>query len=70
MGGSASALAVLIADHYEMKTELVRDPNVSRNMHGYYAFAWWRREHAIDPKTAAHIIETGFLTSPSDRRIT
>ncbi len=69
MNGSAGELAAFIAKHYEEETALTHDPNVSRNMHGYYAFAWWRREHAIHPKTAALIIETGFLTSPSDRQI-
>ena len=38
-------------------------------MRGYYAFAWWRYEHAVHPMTASLILETGFLTNPSDRKI-
>jgi N-acetylmuramoyl-L-alanine amidase len=38
-------------------------------MRGYYAFAWWRYDHAVHPMTTAAILETGFLTSPSDQRL-
>lgn len=67
--GNATALVTFIENAYEEATGLVRDPNVTRNMTGYYAFAWWRYEHAVHPMTAAAILETGFLTNPSDRRI-
>ena len=42
---------------------------VSYNMRGYYGFSWTRFEHAIAPTTPAAIIETGFLTSATDRGI-
>ncbi|MEX0649809.1 MAG: N-acetylmuramoyl-L-alanine amidase [Candidatus Andersenbacteria bacterium] len=54
---------------YEQATGLNRDPSISRRMSGYYAFNWRRYEHAIHPMTPAVIIETGFLTSPQDRKI-
>lgn len=53
---------------YESATGLDRDPNISRNMRGYYAFSFWRYEHAVHPMTTSAILETGFLTNASDRR--
>jgi N-acetylmuramoyl-L-alanine amidase len=38
-------------------------------MRGYYAFAWWRYDHAVHPMTPAVILETGFLTTAADRKI-
>lgn len=67
--GGAGKLVEAIESSYEEATGLVRDPNVTRNMRGYYAFAWWRYDHAIHPKAASTILETGFLTSPADRRL-
>lgn len=67
--GNAAALVRLLETSYGQTTGLTLDPNVSRNMRGYYAFAWWRYDHAVHPKTASVIVETGFLTSWSDRRI-
>jgi hypothetical protein len=67
--GNASRLVELIEDSYAEATGLDLDPNVTRNMRGYYAFAWWRYKHAIHPMTTAAILETGFLTSPNDRKI-
>jgi len=68
-GGQAKRLAAAIEEAYGPATGLVQDPNISRNMRGYYAFAWWRYEHAVHPMTAAAILETGFLASPADRRV-
>lgn len=67
--GKTDELLSVIEDAYEDATGLVRDPNVTRNMRGYYAFSWRRYEHTTHPMTPAVILETGFLTSPSDRRI-
>lgn len=69
MSGKAPELLTFIEKSYGAATNLEKDPNVSRNMRGYYAFAWWRRDHAVHPKAASVIIETGFLTSPRDRRV-
>lgn len=67
--GKAPKLLSLVEEDYQNATEFEKDPNVTRNMSGYYAFAWWRYEHAVHPKTASIILETGFLTSASDRKI-
>lgn len=67
--GGANELLSLVEEEYEKVTGMKKDPNVTRNMRGYYAFAWWRYEHAVHPKTSSIILETGFLTSSSDRRI-
>ena len=42
---------------------------VTYNMRGYYAFSWYRFEHAVRPSTPAAIIETGYLTAAADRRV-
>jgi N-acetylmuramoyl-L-alanine amidase len=39
------------------------------NMRGYYAFSWTRFEHAVAATTPSAIIETGFLTSATDRKL-
>lgn len=67
--GKAYKLLSFIEETYQTATGLLHDPNVTRNMRGYYAFAWWRYEHAVHPMAASVIVETGFLTSPADRRL-
>ncbi len=69
MTGKAEKLLELVEDNYQKATNLSKDPNVTRNMRGYYAFRWWRYEHTIHPMTTAIILEIGFLTNPSDRRL-
>lgn len=69
MTGTADDLLVLIEEKYGAATGFEKDPNVTRNMRGYYAFGWWRYDHAVHPMTTSIILETGFLTSPDDRRI-
>jgi len=65
----SSQLAQLIEEHYEGATKMKIDPNVTRNMRGYYAFNWRKYRHSIHPMSTAVIIETGFLTNANDRRI-
>lgn len=65
----AELLASYIEEEYGKAVDLPLDPNVSRNMRGYYAFNWRRYEHSMHPMTVGAIVETGFLTSPSDREI-
>jgi hypothetical protein len=48
---------------------MIIDPNITRNMRGYYAFNSRRYEHSIHPMTPGAIVETGFITNASDRRI-
>lgn len=65
----AKKLSDLIEQSYGQATKLDLDPNISRNMRGYYAFSWWRYEHALHPMTVPVILETGFLTNYSDRQL-
>lgn len=67
--GKSTELISLIEPLYKELTKLNKDPNISRNMRGYYAFSWWRYKHAIHPKTVAIIAETGFVSSPQDRSV-
>lgn len=67
--GNAEQLLTSIESSYAKVTGLEKDPNVTRNMRGYYAFSWWRYDHAVHPMTTSMILETGFLSSPSDRQI-
>jgi len=67
--GVARDFVEVLAESYGASTGLRRSLNVTRQMENYYAFNSRRYTHAIDPRTVAVIIETGFLTSPSDRRI-
>jgi N-acetylmuramoyl-L-alanine amidase len=65
----AQELASLLEEEYGKLVALPLDPNITRNMRGYYAFNWRRYVHAMHPMTVGTIIETGFLTSPRDRAI-
>jgi hypothetical protein len=38
-------------------------------MSNYYAFNFSRYQHALHPMTIGVILETGFLTSATDRRV-
>jgi hypothetical protein len=69
VSGRAFELAALLETEYAEATNLQLDPNVTRNMRGYYAFNWRRYEHSLHPMTPAVILETGFLTSPHDRQV-
>lgn len=66
---SADELSAAVDASYSATTGLAFDPNITRNMRGYYAFSFWRFEHAVHPLTTSIIVETGFLTSPADRRL-
>ena len=67
--GRASGFVELLRRSYGEETELPRLPTVTRRMQNYYAFNFRRYEHALHPMTIGVIIETGFLTSPGDRRV-
>lgn len=66
---ASDELEVVLYRTYGGTTKLPIDPNVTRRMRGYYAFNWYRYEHAIHPMTPSVILETGFITSPNDRAI-
>lgn len=66
---NAAQLVSYIESSYKAETDMYMDPNISRNMRGYYAFAWWRYEHSVHPMTTSAIFEAGFLTNASDRKL-
>jgi N-acetylmuramoyl-L-alanine amidase len=65
----ADQLVQQLESTYQEKTNLKIDPNITRNMRGYYAFSWWRYNHAIHPMSTAAIVEMGFLTNRSNRQM-
>ena len=67
--GRASQFAELLKKSYGEATSIRRLPTVTRRMRNYYAFNFRRYEHALHPMTIGVIIETGFITSASDRRV-
>jgi N-acetylmuramoyl-L-alanine amidase len=67
--GRAEQVARLLERSYGEATGLYRVPTVTRRMSNYYAFNYGRYQHALHPLTIGVILETGFLTSASDRRI-
>lgn len=69
MSGKAYELVKIIEKVYQKQTNLEIDPNISRNMTGYYAFSWRRYEHSTHPMAPAVILETGFLTNPTEARL-
>jgi hypothetical protein len=65
----SKTFADLLVKTYGESTGIPLFPTVTRRMQNYYAFNARRYRHALDPSTVGVIIETGFLTSPADRRI-
>lgn len=65
----AQAFADVLAQAYGEATGIRHISTVTRRMQGYYAFNSRRYRHAIDPATPGVIIETGFLTSPTDQTV-
>ncbi len=65
----AAEFVTLLEQAYGAATGLRHYPTITRRMTSYYAFNSRRYEHALHPMTVGVILETGFLTSPSDRRI-
>jgi N-acetylmuramoyl-L-alanine amidase len=67
--GRADELVELLTQTYGAATGLPHYPTITRRMRSYYAFNSRRYHHALHPMTVGVILETGFLTSPRDRRI-
>ena len=67
--GRADLIAALLEQSYGEATGLSRVPTVTRRMSNYYAFNFRRYQHALHPLTIGVILETGFLTSASDRQV-
>lgn len=62
-------LVTAIIEEYRRATGLPWVQGVSRNMTGYYAFAWGRFRATVAPHVPAAILEMGFLTHPEDRAL-
>jgi hypothetical protein len=60
-------LVQALIDDYYAGTGLPWNERVTADMTDYYAFAWFRYEHALAPHTAAAIVEMGFISHPLDR---
>jgi hypothetical protein len=59
-----------VAQSYQLLTGLPEDRyGVTAFMRGYYAFSWYRYDHAISPSTPAIIVEMGYITSAADRSV-
>ncbi|MFN2519865.1 MAG: N-acetylmuramoyl-L-alanine amidase [Candidatus Limnocylindria bacterium] len=59
-----------LRDEYESATGLEFDATgITRNMTGYYAFAWSRVRYATAPHTPSAIVEMGFLSNDNDRAL-
>lgn len=67
--GKAGKLVEYIEKSYGASTLLPIDPEITSNMRGYYAFSFWRFDHAVHPMTVSSILETGFLTNAGDRTL-
>ncbi|GEM_PF-6370996 len=68
--GLANKLAAALDQAYEKETGMRRDNNnITRNMTHHYSFAYHKYEHAISSRTPGALLETGFLTNASDRKI-
>jgi N-acetylmuramoyl-L-alanine amidase len=67
--GRAAEFARVLDRLYGESTGLAYYPTVTRRMRGYYAFNHRRYDHALHPMTVGVILETGFLSSPRDRRV-
>jgi N-acetylmuramoyl-L-alanine amidase len=67
--GRAGQLVDLLEETYGEATGLRSLPTVTRRMRNYYAFNFRRYEHALHPMTIGVIIETGFITSSTDRAV-
>jgi N-acetylmuramoyl-L-alanine amidase len=60
-------LVQALIDNYYAGTGLPLNDRITSDMTDYYAFAWFRYEHALAPHTAAAIVEMGFISHPLDR---
>lgn len=66
--GYSPQFTEIMEREYARVTGLPLDPAITYRMTGYYAFNWYRYEHAVHPLTPAIILETGFLTNAADRQ--
>lgn len=67
--GRAGALNEALVAAYAGATGLGTNPTITADMTGYYAFDRRRFRHAIDARTPAVVLETGFLSNGRDRAV-
>ena len=68
-GPYEQALVDALTREYANATMLPINDDVTDDMTDYYAFAWFRYEHALAPHTPAAIIELGYLSNADDRAL-
>lgn len=68
-GPYEQALVDALTKEYANATMLPINDDVTDDMTDYYAFAWFRYEHALAPHTPAAIIELGYLSNTDDRAL-
>jgi N-acetylmuramoyl-L-alanine amidase len=62
-------LVELLTDAYRAATALPEDSNVTRNMRGYYAYSPRRPNYRVSNFTPGAIVEMGFMTNATDRKL-
>jgi N-acetylmuramoyl-L-alanine amidase len=58
-----------LTKEYAASTALPLNDQITADMTDYYAFAWFRYEHALAPHTPAAILEMGYLSNSGDRAL-
>ena len=61
------ALVDTLTKEYAAATGMPQNDQITDDMTDYYAFAWFRYEHALAPHTPAAIVEMGYLSNTQDR---
>ena len=64
-----NALVDALTTEYAATTGLPLNDQITDDMTDYYAFAWFRYEHALAPHTPAAILEMGYLSNRDDRAL-
>ena len=68
-GPYEDALVDALMTEYARATRLPFSETITDSMTDYYAFAWFRFEHALAPHTPAAVIEMGYLSNADDRAL-
>jgi len=68
-GPFEDALVTDLTQAYAASTGLPPNDQLTPDMTDYYAFAWFRYEHALAPHTPAAILEMGYLSNDDDRAL-
>jgi N-acetylmuramoyl-L-alanine amidase len=68
-GPHEGALLDALTKEFAQATALPQNDEITDSMTDYYAFAWYRYQHALAPHTPAVILEMGFLSNDDDRAL-